>query len=254
MYDPGWILESVKLFEEVPDAGGDCRQFLRSRLRCPIQCTSPAARTINRKLEGAWLDHCNEQYVVDLEMSFTLGSHMSIDEKVDWDWAVDDPTPEELRIDAINVGRWYWPARNAFLSRTKIIYAPVADDADYPKHFSAKGIPAKTLAKRTKGKNMASILDPGLSIDWFASATLGAGAIFMDELVDADQFRCAVPLPIDVGFAQGRATNWLAIEWGQRLCHFYPVSESEAGAIGRPADASALADIVTIEPSSSGQS
>lgn len=239
----GWQILSIDVDEPVPFEYEELVNYVWDRLRCPVSVEPIYGDWGPRLLLFAlWREHLAD-YEVDNEsglLDFFDGGDESDVVPPFLREGMNSESPlflDEPRALAINISTWIAKARFDFLESTRLLRAVVAGPATYPKHFPPPSCSTFEDLRNASFKGVAgkpaSRLLYNIHYPHIHHLVSTVQVNFFHRLVQTDNFRGAVDCLGAVGVVEGVLTDYLAIEWSAATIHAYPVSQSEAKAIGK---------------------
>jgi hypothetical protein len=179
------------------------------------------------------------------------------------DWALEDSVNEQLyddeqdydvvASDLAYLEHWIPIARAEYVDATRRFWnLRVAGPDEYDKHYPHAREDVPAIRKRTRGRQTASVLYPGVSAAHLGDALWMELCILIDrakpddsggadnayakaagiwkKIVQDDRVRVALHSTSVVGASEGEDTQWLCFELNasSQIAHAYPISEAKA--------------------------
>lgn len=235
-------LLDVPLKSAIPDGDGACVDFVAERMVCPL-VLDESDHFINDLLQSRWLEHLQRFETEDrqaLIIASPGGEAMYYSEdgskvprgvemkvRVEVVLQIFDESPRDW---AITMNDWYARARPSLLRKTVLLRAPVATKADHSKHFPKAGSRTDDAVRRDSTSGISYFqhrVDASLLHQWVRQAETER----LDSFLGVTSDRIAMDCHHQIGWVQGKPSQFIAIEWTTGLIHSYPVSEVEARAL-----------------------
>lgn len=210
-----------------PSSREDLIEFIRFRMRIPIEPTDPDnLHLVKGKFDAHWrtLIVANE---VDRESDLLDEDLEDPVDSLALQLLADDDV-KELRVVALRVASWYPTVRAQFLESTKLFRVPMATTGEYAKHFPPAGCRTKADLIEASSARSVAYLYYGITAEHLTWILDSVHEGSFKQLIGAASFSVVVDCMCPIGVSGGQETQLLVVKLNEDIAHAYPVVEAEA--------------------------